>query len=241
MQFTTAKGIFCYNEATTIKVYVKSQNSLLKEVVLTLFLIIILVALVLFWSLMKYLINQSKHPSGFVGRSMMRIWNKAYLPMAQRALSMLPKKSYRHILDIGVGNGASTAYLGHHFPNSQVKGMDISTEAISQAQQHYQLEGVTFEVMDVSQLSYPDDRFDLVCAFQTHFHWPNLTQAMLEIKRVLTNDGLFLIACEQSKINYYLPDLKERDAFANYLNEIGLRLLDYQKQTAWVGYVIAKQ
>ena len=103
---------------------------------------------------------------------------------------------------------AGTFDYGHHFPNSQVKGMDISTEAISQAQQHYQLEGVTFEVMDVSQLSYPDGRFDLVCAFQTHFHWPNLTQAMLEIKRVLTNDGLFLIACEQSKINYYLPDLK---------------------------------
>lgn len=54
----------------------------------------------LFYSLFKYLINQSKQPSGFVGRSMMRIWNKAYLPMAQWALSVLSKKSYEYILDI---------------------------------------------------------------------------------------------------------------------------------------------
>ncbi|MGT2908163.1 class I SAM-dependent methyltransferase [Streptococcus dentiloxodontae] len=202
--------------------------------------LILFVLAVLSYILLKYLISQSKRPSGFVGRSMMRIWNKAYLPMAQWALSVLPKKSYGHILDIGVGNGASTAYLGQLFPDSQIKGMDISTEAISQAQQRYQLEGVTFEVMDVSQLSYPDDRFNLVCAFQTHFHWPNLTQAMLEIKRVLTNDGLFIIACEQSKINYYLPDLKEKEEFADYLANVGLTLVDYQKYSAWVCYIVMK-
>ena len=196
---------------------------------------------VLFYILLKYLIYQSKHPSGFVGRSMMKIWNKAYLPMAQWALSVLPQKSYGHILDIGVGNGASTAYLHQLFPQSQIKGIDISAEAISQAQQGYQLEGVSFDIMDVSQLSYPDGRFDLVCAFQTHFHWPDLQQALSEIKRVLADDGRFIIACEQSKATYYLPDLKERDAFADYLNKVGLRLLDCQKQAAWLCYLIAKQ
>ncbi|MGT2924406.1 class I SAM-dependent methyltransferase [Streptococcus caviae] len=204
-------------------------------------ILILFVLAVVSYILLKYLISQSKHPSGFVGRIMMRIWNKAYLPMAQWALSVLPKKSYENILDIGVGNGASTAYLGQLFPNSQVKGLDISTEAISQAQQRYRQENITFEVMDVSQLAYPDNSFALICAFQTHFHWPDLTQAMLEIKRVLTNDGLFLIACEQSKINYYLPDLKERDAFVNYLTKIGLRLLDDQRQAAWVCYMVARQ
>ncbi len=171
----------------------------------------------------------------------MKIWNKAYLPMAQWALSVLPQKSYGHILDIGVGNGASTAYLHQLFPQSQIKGIDISAEAISQAQQGYQLEGVSFDIMDVSQLSYPDGRFDLVCAFQTHFHWPDLRQALSEIKRVLADDGRFIIACEQSKVTYYLPDLKERDAFADYLDKVGLRLLDCQKQAAWLCYLIAKQ
>lgn len=142
---------------------------------------------------------------------------------------------------LGVGNGASTAYLGQLFPNSQVKGMDISTEAISQAQQLYQQEGVSFDIMDVSQLSYPDGRFDLVCAFQTHFHWPDLQQALSEIKSVLADDGLFIIACEQSKATYYLPDLKDNKEFADYLDKMGLCLLDCQKQAAWLCYLITKQ
>ncbi len=83
--------------------------------------------------------------------------------------------------------------------------------------------------MDVSQLSYPDGRFELVCAFQTHFHWPDLQQALSEIKRVLADDGRFIIACEQSKVTYYLPDLKDNKEFADYLDKMGLRLLDCQK------------
>ncbi|MFC3932455.1 class I SAM-dependent methyltransferase [Streptococcus dentapri] len=202
---------------------------------------VVSVLVVSLYILLKYLVSQSKHPSGFIGRSMMRIWNKAYLPMAQWALSVLPQKAYGHILDIGVGNGASTAYLRQLFPQSQIKGIDISAEAISQARKQNQLEGVAFDIMDVSQLTYSDGYFDLICAFQTHFHWPDLKKALLEIKRVLADDGRFIIACEQSKINYYLPDLKEREDFANYLAKKGLQLQDYQKQTAWVCYMIAKQ
>ena len=203
--------------------------------------LILFILAVLIYILLKYLVNQSKHPSGFIGRSMMKFWNKAYLPMAQWALSVLPQKSYGHILDIGVGNGASTAYLRQLFPKSQIKGIDISAEAISQARKQNQLEGVAFDIMDVSQLTYSDGYFDLICAFQTHFHWPDLQQALSEIKRVLADDGLFIIACEQSKATYYLPDLKDRDAFADYLDKVGLRLLDCQKQAAWLCYLIAKQ
>lgn len=66
-------------------------------------------------------------------------------------------------------------------------------------------------------------------------------QALSEIKRVLADDGRFIIACEQSKVTYYLPDLKDNKEFADYLDKMGLRLLDCQKQAAWLCYVIAKQ
>lgn len=204
-------------------------------------IIILAAALALLWGLLNYLVRQSKHPSGFVGQLMMKIWNKAYLPMTKWSLSLLPNRSYQTILDIGVGNGASTAYLQRLFPNSQVRGIDISKDAIAQAQQHYGQDRLTFEVMDVGQMSYPDQTFDLVCAFQTHFHWPDLRQSLLEIKRVLADDGRLIIACEQSKIKYYLPNLKEREDFANYLDKIGLQLQDYHKQAGWLCYVIAKK
>ena len=41
---------------------------------------------------------------------------------------------------------------------------------------------------------------NLIAAFQTHFHWSNLTQAFLELKRILKPDGSILLACEWSKL-----------------------------------------
>ncbi|MFM1594916.1 class I SAM-dependent methyltransferase [Streptococcus mutans] len=204
--------------------------------------VLILFALaVLFYILLKYLINQSKHPSGFIGRIMMKLWNRVYLPMTRWSLSLLSRNAYKTILDIGVGNGASTAYLHQLFPNSQIRGMDISEEAIAQAQQHYQQENVSFEVMDVSHLSYPSQSFDLICAFQTHFHWPDLKQALLEIKRVLANNGQLLLACEGSKLKYYLPELKDDAAFASYLESMGLCLMASNRKADWLSYQIGKK
>lgn len=37
---------------------------------------------------------------------------------------------------------------------------------------------------------------NLITAFQTHFHWSNLTQAFLELKRILKPDGSILLAWE---------------------------------------------
>ena len=66
-----------------------------------------------------YLIYQSKSPSGFVGLWMMKLWNRVYMPMIVWAVSQLDyKKPFHAILDVGVGNGASSKYLKKHFPNS---------------------------------------------------------------------------------------------------------------------------
>ena len=37
---------------------------------------------------------------------------------------------------------------------------------------------------------------NLIAAFQTHFHWSDLTQAFLELKRILKPDGIIILACE---------------------------------------------
>ena len=66
-----------------------------------------------------YSIYQSKKPSVFVGLWMMKLWNRAYLPMVVWSVNQLDyKKRFKAILDVGVGNGASSKYLKKHFPNS---------------------------------------------------------------------------------------------------------------------------
>ena len=95
---------------------------------------IIFLGLLFLGALLYYLIQQSKKPSGIVGVLMMRLFNKAYLPMVRWALSFYnPSESPMKILDIGVGNGKSTTLLVKNFPKSSVIAIEISEIAIKEA------------------------------------------------------------------------------------------------------------
>ena len=188
-----------------------------------------------------YLMYQSKRPSGFIGLWMMKLWNRVYMPMVVWAVSQLDRKKRFHaILDVGVGNGASSKYLKKHFHNSQVLGIDISYTAIRAAERLAE-PGLSFEVKNVEKTDLPVEEFDLITAFQTHFHWSNLTQAFLELKRILKPDGIILLACEWSKLAYYQPDFRKQEKVENYLTDLDLYLIDSQKKGQWILYKIMKK
>ena len=188
-----------------------------------------------------YLIYQSKRPSGLVGLWMMKLWNRVYMPMVVWAVSQLDRKKRFHaILDVGVGNGASSKYLKKHFPNSQVLGIDISTTAIKSAEELSEL-GLSFEVKNIEKTNLPVEEFDLITAFQTHFHWSDLTQAFLELKRILKPDGIILLACEWSKLAYYLPDFTKQEKLEYYFSNLDLYLIDSQRKDQWILYKIVKK
>ena len=188
-----------------------------------------------------YLIYQSKRPSGFVGLWMMKIWNRVYMPMVVWSVSQLGyKKRFKAILDVGVGNGASSKYLKKHFPNSRVLGIDISSTAIRAAEKLAE-PGLSFEVKNVENTNLPVEEFDLITAFQTHFHWSNLTKALLELKRILKPDGIILLACEWSKLAYYQPDFTKQEKLENYLTDLDLHLIDSQRKDQWILYKIVKK
>ena len=171
----------------------------------------------------------------------MKLWNRAYLPMVVWSVNQLDhKKPFHAILDVGVGNGASSKYLKKHFPNSQVLGIDISTTAIREAEK-FAGPGLAFEVKNVENTNLPVEEFDLITAFQTHFHWSDLTQAFLELKRILKPDGIILLACEWSKLAYYQPDFRKQEKVENYLTDLDLYLIDSQRKGQWILYKIVKK
>jgi ubiquinone/menaquinone biosynthesis C-methylase UbiE len=51
----------------------------------------------------------------------------------------------------------------------------------------------------VERIGFRDDFFDLVTAIESYYFWPNLTEAFVEIKRVLKKEGWFLIISEMIK------------------------------------------
>lgn len=199
--------------------------------------IVAVLLIYLFWLLLK----QSKKPTGFLGILMMRLWNRVYLPLVKWTITKIELPENSSILDIGVGNGISTAYLLKQRNSLAVVGIDISEDAISQANKSYSDKMIHFETMDVHALTFDSETFDFLTAFQTHFHWDDLDQALHEIHRVLKPNGIVIFACESTKINYFLPNLKTTSDFQAYLSKFGFSMIDRHTTRQWVMYAFQKK
>lgn len=69
------------------------------------------------------------------------------------------------ILDVGSGGGQFAIEIGKQFPQAQVVGIDISSDALAFAHQRLQessLKNVRFQLADSPTLSFPANSFDVV-------------------------------------------------------------------------------
>lgn len=217
--------IFCYS-----LIKVEGGEAVLFAIVIG----IIVSAVILFF----YLIQQSKKPRGKAGILMMKMWNKAYLPMVRWALK--GTEGRKCILDVGVGNGASTLYLRQLFPEAEIRGIDISEEGIQEAKSLDRTGDIEFLVCGIEKTPFVAGSFDLICAFQTHFHWQDQQASFKEITRLLSETGCLIVACEYAKLKFYLKDWTDGQALESFLADCGLMLLSYEKNNEWTAFYIGK-
>lgn len=187
----------------------------------------------------KMLVKQSKQPSGMLGILMMKLWNKVYFPMVEWSLTLVDRsKTINQILDVGIGNGVGTEYIHKNFPKSALYGIDISKTAIKQAKQNTLDSAIHYEVKSIEQTNFAANQFDLIFAFQNHFHWSDLGQSLAELKRILAVNGNLIIACEYAKVKYYLPELTKRTNLEDLLAAHGLNLHVLEEKKGWILYNI---
>jgi trans-aconitate 2-methyltransferase len=111
--------------------------------------------------------------------------------MAEEVLSLLDLRGVNRILDVGCGNGKTTAEIAARIPEGTVVGVDASAEMIAFAVAHCDARGhsnLRFAVSDARSLSF-EQEFDLVVSFNA-LHWiPEQAQALQSIRSVLKPDG----------------------------------------------------
>jgi ubiquinone/menaquinone biosynthesis C-methylase UbiE len=104
------------------------------------------------------------------------------------------------ILDVGCGGGGAVKILAQITSNGKVYGIDYAKDILPTARwvnrASIRQGRVEIKHGSVSDLPFTDNTFDIATAFETIMFWPNLVDALQEVRRVLKPGGIFLISNE---------------------------------------------
>jgi SAM-dependent methyltransferase len=102
-------------------------------------------------------------------------------------LSLIKEENKTSLLEIGPGTGKDSLFFQENGLN--VKCIDLSPELVKICQQ----KGLDAQVMDMAELSFPKDSFDVVYALNSLLHIPkkDLPAVLKNILTVLKPNGLF--------------------------------------------------
>jgi SAM-dependent methyltransferase len=149
-----------------------------------------------------YAMTQVKKPSKWVGRFFVWLMNLSHSNLTDWGLTHMPIEKDFTILDVGCGGGRTIQKLAAATQGT-VYGVDYANGSVaaSRAKNAQLVEEGRVEIKhaSVSQLPFPDKKFDLVTAVETQYYWPDLPNDMREILRVLKPGGTLIIIAESYK------------------------------------------
>ena len=149
--------------------------------------------------LLKSLFTNCAHPKGRMGRAMLKFMNLCHAPLTNWGLSLVDIQDSWTMLDIGCGGGATLKRLLKRSRGAQVYGIDISEESVAKAIK-VNADVINKQVFvqqgSAAELPYEDGKFNLVTAIETVYFWPNLSDCVKGIHRVLKPGGRFAIMVE---------------------------------------------
>src|SRR3989338_9580408 len=132
-------------------------------------------------------------------------YNELYKEEQIKKLEIIKKKIriIPPLLDVGCGTGISTNYF-----NVVSIGIDNSKEMIKQGKDGNLIHG------NAEKLPFPDKSFNTIISVTSFNNFKNMEKALLEIKRVSSNNNIAITFLKKSrKLNYFRKLLKKHFNF----------------------------
>lgn len=113
------------------------------------------------------------------------------------------------VLEVGVGTGKNLPYYP---PETELAGVDISPRMLKRAQGKAEALGmkVNLSVMDIEEMTFPDESFDYVVSTFVFCSVPDPVRGLQEVRRVLRKQGTALFlehVRSENRILGYIMDL----------------------------------
>ena len=154
-----------------------------------------------------YVLFQVRKPTRWMGRLFLRAMNEGHASLTEWGLAHVAIQNHFTILDVGCGGGRTVEKLAVIAMDGMVYGIDYAEGSVAASRAHngplMKAGRVAIEQASVSQLPFPDNKFDLVTAVETQYYWPDLIGDMREILRVLKPGGKLVVIAETYKGGRY--------------------------------------
>lgn len=167
---------------------------------------------------------------------------------ALKILEQIHFKGDEQILDVGCGNGKTTAEIAKKIPNGSVVGIDNSLSMIEQAKKDFGgTLNLTFECIDAMEIAFKN-QFDYVFSFST-FHWiTDQQKAFNNIYQALKPGGTMIIRCgcdEDSPMKRAIVEVSNqapwKEHFVKHPEKYnGASITDYKEMIKIAGFKNAK-
>jgi SAM-dependent methyltransferase len=120
------------------------------------------------------------------------------LEHVHRYCMTLPLAEGRKVLDIACGEGYGVDLLAQ--VAASAVGIDLDERIVQRASLRYARANVEFKQGSVADIPNGDGEFDLVVCFETIEHVAEQAQALSELKRVLSGNGILAISTPDSAV-----------------------------------------
>lgn len=194
-------------------------------------------------SFRNYIAAQLRKPSGRFGAVVMsRLLNRLNRPVNDLVAGCLMLQPDDRVLEIGFGGGDMLVRIAATVTDGSVTGIDISEEMVDFCRKRVRAAAsarLDLRRASVEALPFGDNSFDKACAVNTIYFWPDTTQGLNELKRVLRPAGTLCIGFtgagsmqDMARHGFSLFEPKEMEWA---LELAGFTHIAFEKRTDWRG------
>lgn len=145
----------------------------------------------------RFIAEQARHASGWLGRVIAFIMARETWAENQRAIDTLDVQAGDHVIDIGCGHGRSLGALAARAGKGGVVGVDpsdlMAEIAVDRNRALIKAGKVKVAIASAGDLPFDAEAFDKALCVHVVYFWQDLRTSFREIARVLKPNGRFVL------------------------------------------------
>lgn len=124
----------------------------------------------------------------------------------KKIIKLLGNKKYPSLLEAGTGSGIFLPELSKHCEKLYAFDIHNDFDNIAELCDRYGIKNYHLSTQSIDNTNFENDSFDAIVAVSVLEFVPDINKAILEIKRILKKDGVFITICpmESSILDFFL-------------------------------------